>query len=204
VTWLWPSPKTQRPLEDFRVTTGRIDPHGYYLGRFLSKIDGDVKVGLMGYSFGTSVVAGAVHFLAGGRLAGRELSGETESSGETGPSGQTGPKEIRAVLWSAAMHNHRLLPGQRYGKAVPRLDGLYVLVNPHDPVLKRYALVFPNAQPAALGYTGVSRCRFPLETRSKVFQTDISSALDATHKFDAHYGSPYVMRQTVSFLTWQP
>lgn len=144
VVWSWPSEEaSRRRREDLQLKAARSDAQGLYLAQFINRIDPEVPVGLIGYSYGSRVITGALHILAGGSVAGYRLP---EAAAE-----RTG---MRAVLVASAMGNHWLAPGHRNGLALSRLDRVLITQNCADPVLKWYHLLYGRGGPQALGYTG--------------------------------------------------
>ena len=145
VIWSWPADRIRgRNRYDVRVKAARSDVQSYYLARWVERIDPDVPLGMMGYSFGARVITGALHVLAGGRVAGRALA---ECPGAT-------RVPVRAVLVAAALDSDWLLPGRRNGLALSRLDRVLITRNGCDPVLRWYPLMYHRHGPQALGYAG--------------------------------------------------
>jgi hypothetical protein len=111
----------------------------------LRRMDPNVPVSLVGYSFGARTIAGALDLLAGGTFAGRTL-----------PDGAAPAKRapVRAVLWAAAMGAGWLSPGYAAGDALSVADRILVTRNLCDPVLKFYPLMYRGRGPQAMGYVG--------------------------------------------------
>ena len=146
VIWSWPADRIRgRKRRDSQVKASRSDVEGYYLASCLQRINPEVPVNLVGHSFGARVITGALHMLAGGRVAGRGLPDERTPAKRT---------LLRAVLVAAAVDNDWLLPGRRNGLALSQLDSVMITRNSCDPVLRWYPLMYCIRGPRALGHTG--------------------------------------------------
>lgn len=148
VIWAWPADQIRGIRQDVQVKAYRSDVQAYYLAYLLGRINPEVRVGLVGYSFGARTITGALHLLAGGRFAGRSL-----------PEGMAPVKRtpVRAVLVAAAMGAHWLSPGASNGLALSLVDRLLITRNTYDPVLQYYPRMYGRGGPQALGYTGPAR-----------------------------------------------
>jgi len=144
VIWSWPSDRIRgRSRRDIQVKAARSDGQAYYLAQMLRSLPPDVPVNLVGYSFGSRIIAGALHLTAGGRLAGRRLDG---------PAVERLP--VRAVLVAAALDNDWLLPGHRNGLALSQIEQMLITVNRRDRVLHWYPAMRRGRGPWAMGYVG--------------------------------------------------
>ncbi len=148
VIWSWPADQIRGLRQDVQVKAYRSDVQAYYLAYLLGRMDPEVRVSMIGYSFGARTITGSLQLLAGGRFAGRAL-----------PEGAAAPDRIpvRAVLLAAAMNAYSLSPGQRAGLALSLADRVLVTRNMYDPVLKYYPMMYRRRGPQALGYTGPTR-----------------------------------------------
>lgn len=145
VVWSWPADRVAGGNRyDAQVKAARSDVESYYLADCVRRINPDVRLGLVGYSFGARVITGALHLLAGGEVAGYGL----------GEARRPRRAPIRAVLAAAALDNSWLLPDRRNGMALGQLDQVLVTRNRCDPVLRFYPLMYRLRGPQALGYTG--------------------------------------------------
>ena len=145
VVFTWRSDQIRGVLEDVRVKAARSNGVGYQLASVLQLVPEDRQVGLIGFSFGSRVISGALHLAGGGRMAGYQLA-------DAGPAAA----RYRAVMMASAMHDYWLLPGRFHGDAVAMTEQMLLLNNACDPVLKRYQLIDPCSNPAALGYCGLA------------------------------------------------
>ncbi len=146
--WSWPADRVPgRNRYDVQVKACRSDVQSYYLAECLQRLDPEVPVSLIGYSFGARVITGALHILAGGQVAGRSLP---EPTGER--------RQIRAVLVAAALDADWLLPGRRNGLTLSQVDRMLVTRNARDPVLRWYRLTYGRGGPPAMGHVGPAWC----------------------------------------------
>jgi hypothetical protein len=145
VIWSWPSDQRRGALRDVRTKAWRTELSGYCLGWFLAQFPDRQRVSVLGYSFGARIATGAVHLMAGGRLAGRVLPPLAHS--------QVTP---RVVMVAAAVHNTWLQPTGYHALAPNRLDYLLNLYNSCDPVLKRYRALEKRVRPVAAGFAGLA------------------------------------------------
>src|SRR4051812_459109 len=106
VIWSWPSSQIRGPLRDVRSKAARSDEEAYLLANFLAPIPADRQVGLLGFSYGSRIVGGALHLLAGGNLLGRTLEAGDRPT-------------FRVVYWAAAVQNDWLWPGNVHRCALP-------------------------------------------------------------------------------------
>jgi len=181
VIWSWPADRIRgRNRKDVRVKAARSDVQSYYLARCVDQIHPDVPVSMMGYSFGARVITGALHMLAGGRVAGRAL-----------PKGSRQERtQVRAVLVAAALDSDWLLPGRRNGLALSRLDRVLITRNACDPVLRWYPLMYHRHGPQALGYAGPA-CPARLgDDRQKLDALDLSCSVGKAHDWVCYFRAP--------------
>jgi hypothetical protein len=172
VIWSWPADQIQGLRRDVQVKAYRSEVQAYYLAHLLSRVDPEVPVSLIGYSFGARTITGALHLLAGGRFAGRQLP-EGSAPAERTP--------VRAVLVAAAMNADWLAPGRRNGLAIDRAERILVTRNMADPVLRYYPMMYRARGPEAMGYVGMA-CRWQLgEDRDKVEVLPVERSVGGNH-----------------------
>jgi hypothetical protein len=147
VVWSWPSDTIHGPVRDARIKAARTDAEGFYMAALLHDLSPDEPLSLIGFSFGSRIITGALHLLAGGSLRGQSLPLD---SGHVMPA-------TRVVLMASAMDNDWLLPGHPHGLAVSKVDRLLLLNNSRDHALKRYWVVSGSHQVPALGFAGSCR-----------------------------------------------
>jgi hypothetical protein len=184
VIWSWPADQvSKRPRPDLQVKAAYSDVQSYYLARCVSRMDPEVSISMIGYSYGARVITGAMELLAGGTIAGLRL--------DEPPEIRTG--RMRAVLVAAAIDNDWLLPGRRNGEALDLLDKLLVTRNPCDPALKWYPCLYGRRGPNALGYTGPA-CPSALgPDLKKIELLDVAQSVGENHSW-YHYLAAAALR----------
>ena len=146
IVWSWPSAQQGILAHDVRLKAARTDSQGLYLAWVLRHhVARAIPTTLIGYSFGGRVVTGALHALAGGKLAGRSLPGDPVQG-----------LNFRAGLVAPALESHWLQTGGYHDRASKNLERLVLLYNRRDAVLKRYWLIDRVRGAMALGYSGPS------------------------------------------------
>jgi hypothetical protein len=147
IDWLifsWPSERESFGVRDFREKADRCDAQGLYLASFLRKpVEASVPLAMISYSFGARVATGALHALAGGKLAGRQL-----------PEPPLMGADVRVGLVAPAIESSWLGANGYHGRATKNMDRLVLLYNRRDAVLKRYWLIEKVRRETALGFSG--------------------------------------------------
>jgi hypothetical protein len=190
VIWSWPSDQIRGPLKDVRVKADRSDCESYFLAYFLSKMKPEVRVGLLGYSFGARVLSGALHVVHGGAMFGYVVPGG-------------GHPRIRAALWAAAEHNHWYQPGQFHGRAPAPEEPWFVTVNPCDPVLSRYRFIDECSNPVAVGYAGIyGRNLIDPVANAGIEEVNVSNIVGGTHDWRLYLYSPWIQNRTRDYVLW--
>lgn len=190
VIWSWPSSQIKGPLKDVRVKAARADSDAYYLARFLTGINPEVKVGLVGYSFGARIVSGAMHLLGGGTMCGWHVDASSQP-------------RVRVALWAAAEHNHWYLPGNFHDQALAAADAWFITINCCDPVLARYRFLEECSNPVAVGYAGIyGRNLLPPDVNDRVEEVNVTNIVGGTHDMHAYLYSLYIQRRTREYVLW--
>jgi len=180
VIWSWPADRIfQHIRPDVQEKAARCDSQSFYLAQWLSRLDPEVPVCLIGYSFGARVVSGALHLSGGGALDGRALAQ---------PVRRAAP--IRAALVAAAMDYDWLLPGRRNGLAIGQVDQMLITVNLCDLPLKYYSKMYYRNGPPALGYAGLPGCGGWGEELARVERIDVSAEVGNAHQWACYLGAP--------------
>jgi len=214
VIWSWPSNRIARSNRvDVRTKATRSDAQSYYLAAWLRELKHDkpeTRISLIGYSFGSRIIAGALHMLGGGRIAGRTLPEvevpdapeEDDNAGVSNPSADNssegtdanGVEEnakwqpLRAVLIAGALDADWLLPGRRNGLALSQVDKMLVTKNDADPVLRWYPMI-RSRRSEAMGYVGPRGCGRPYSDGGKVFTLDVNCPVGRAHSWCRYIAS---------------
>jgi hypothetical protein len=191
VIWSWPSDKIHGALRDVRLKAYRTHCEAYYLACFLSGMDPEAHVGLIGFSYGARIISGALHLVAGGALCDLHLQD------------LPAVKPARVVLVAAGLHNYWLLPGNFHGQALDQTDEMLILYNSQDIVLKRYHLLEKGSRPRALGYTGLCTGQGYAAVADRVTQVDSRWYVGRSHREMSYFCSPALMELARRFLLWQ-
>ena len=192
VIWSWPSDEIRGPLKDVRSKAARSDYESYYLGSFLSRMKPEVRVGLLGYSFGARIVSGALHLLNGGAIFGQML-----------PSAER--PQFRAALWAAAEHNYWYQPGQFHSQAPAAADAWFVTINCCDSVLARYRFLDECGNPAAVGYSGIyGRNLLPADVNARIEEVNVTNIVGGTHDWRDYLYSLWIQNRTRDYILWHP
>src|SRR6056297_243030 len=147
IVWSWPSDRVDGVLKDVKIKAERTDAQGLYLAWLLREAaTAPTPLTVLGYSFGGRVVTGALHALAGGCLAGRQLPGEHIQG-----------LHVNVGLVAAAVNQDWLYPGRYHGRATLNMASMTLMYNPRDSILKRYWILEPGLSARALGATGPVR-----------------------------------------------
>jgi hypothetical protein len=194
VIWSWPADKSDGPLHDVRAKAQRTELEGYYLGWLLSRLDPQVRVSVIGYSFGARVTTGALHVSAGGELSGRSLP----------DCGGPCSRRVRVVLLAAALANHWLLPGEHHALALSQVDRLLLLYNSCDYALRHFWLLEFDRRQQALGCTGLAGAEQLGELAQGIVQWDVCGEVGRLHNRDGYFKAPYMVDEIRRYVMWEP
>jgi pimeloyl-ACP methyl ester carboxylesterase len=210
VVWSWPSDRIAgRQRYDVQVKDCYSDAESYYLADLLAEI-GDrqprARIALVGYSFGAKIILGALHLVAGGRVAGRGLPDRTPSRGAVVADGKGAGGEkaagrpvrtpFRAVLIASAVSAGSLLPGQRDGLAATQVDAILITRNACDPALRWYPRLYGRRGPQAMGYVGVYTAP---QFRDKIEQIDVTGSVGRQHDWSGYVSAPALVKRLARY-----
>lgn len=180
VVFSWPSDREMAGVKDFREKADRCDAQGLYLASLMRNyVEASTPMVMIGYSFGARVATGALHALAGGRLAGRCLPTEPVTGAN-----------VNVGLVAPAIESNWLGGRGYHGHATKNMNQLVLLYNRRDVVLKRYWLLEKVRRETALGYSGptcfaprIDGSRLPVRSR------DCSPSVKIRHSELDYYGA---------------
>jgi esterase/lipase superfamily enzyme len=175
VIWSWPADRVYRRVRpDAQLKAAYGDAEGCYLADWLANLQSDVKVSLIGYSFGPRVICGALQILSGGDVSGRKLGQDAHRTWNARKR-----KPIRAVLLATADDFDSLGPDGRHGQALSLLDKALITRNGCDHALRFYDRLYGRGGPDATGLVGPSG----IDNMEKVSIVDVSGSVGKSHDY---------------------
>lgn len=183
VIFSWPSDKQGILLRDSRRKYRRAQTEGHYLAWFLSQVEPDRPVAIVGYSYGALIAMEALEDLVHAQAAGRE--GVQPWIGRQAP--------LNLVLVAAAVRHDALAPRGPYRETLPCIDRLTVLYNSDDMALRFFELVDRNLRTDALGLEGMPAAW--VAGRAAFTQVDAAGIVGSSHRLSDYLSSPGLMRR---------
>ncbi len=171
VIWSWPSEPIPGPIKDYVVKAQRTNPAAWQLAWVLDKMPAKAEISLVGYSYGSRVVSGAAHLLAGGRLGPLVLTKRTHSR----------RLPVRAALLAAAYDSDWLQPQRFYGRAMAEFDRLIIATNELDPAMRFYHFSNGRGRKHALGKSGVYQPATLGEAQQRLRCIDFTHSVRRSH-----------------------
>ncbi|GIW96880.1 MAG: hypothetical protein KatS3mg111_0213 [Pirellulaceae bacterium] len=179
IIYSWPSARDHGVIKDIYAKAARLDFEAFVLATLLRQLPASQSVGLIGFSFGGAITAGALHLDAGGSWGPYRLSGK--------------PPERRVhVTWLApAFDRDALRPNGEFELALRQCDRVVNYYNSCDPVLKRFRLIDPQTRPEAAGFAGLPlgrtvTGRFPLASNRDIEQFNCCCTIGRTHSEESY------------------
>jgi len=177
VVWSWPADRTlRRNRPDLQVKDVVSQREAVPLARLLERIQPDVPVSLVGYSYGSQTIVGAIKLLAGECYAEQTLE-------RRGPPRRA---PLRAVLVAGAVESGALAGSDPAHQPLGLVDRLLATRNGCDPTLRLYPLLYRRRGPEALGYVGPA-CLDPSDPNArKVEVLDVTQAVGKQHAWESY------------------
>jgi hypothetical protein len=171
IIYSWPSQRDGRPVRDVYEKAERSNVDTFYFAHLLSRIPAETPLGLIGFSFGSRVVCGALHMVNGGHLEGRQS-----------PVWQS-ERHIHVSLIAPAFDRTWLAPNRPYGNALNGINSLVNVYNSRDPALRRFRFIDRVSAPIAAGFTGLAdpRATQPLQSDVRIQQFDCGPDVGSSH-----------------------
>ncbi|MBX3442452.1 MAG: alpha/beta hydrolase [Planctomyces sp.] len=195
IFYSWPSDGPYLGLApvDIGIRGHRADYNGFHVAWLLAQIPEHHPVCLFGHSHGCRVVMSTLQLISGGSVEGYRFAGNV------GPQ-----RRIRVVMAAAAFDHHWLNPGQRFDRALWRVEALLNLQNRRDLPLLFYPLTRPFAH-RAMARTGLTwRDRTKLGPAGcKAVDCDVTSFLGREHYWPEYYSRPQIMATAAPYLYFQ-
>lgn len=190
----WPSDESLTALigVDVLILGSRASRNGLYLASLIQHLPPECPVSLVGHSYGTRVIASALHLIGGG-----VVEGYRHPSACAGCSG----RRIRSVLTASAIDHDWLNPGQEFGRALSCTECLLNLKNNKDAVLCLYPLRRIGSS-RALGKTGFTpKDRWKLQGWSaKVVDLDVSEEIGCSHLWPEYSSRPWLATKISNYV----
>ncbi|MBX9788289.1 MAG: hypothetical protein K2Y37_05195 [Pirellulales bacterium] len=186
VIFTWPADRCDTTaVKDARLKAGRSEAQSYYLAWLLDRLDPEVPVTLVGYSYGTRLIASGLHLLGGGGVHHHRLADRVhpERSG------------LRAILIAAAIDANCFAVDGRYSAAMSTVECVLATVNARDPYLRYYSLLYGAGGPPALGYKGVIEANKLGAATRLVSQMEVSHSVRRHHSLNHYVDAPEVLAE---------
>ncbi|MBN1853495.1 MAG: alpha/beta fold hydrolase [Pirellulales bacterium] len=173
----WPTTEGRRPLKDFRIKADLSDQTAHPLAWVIDRISPDVRIALVGYSYGARVISGALHLLGGGMQCGCGLSERIHPV----------RTPLRVVYLAPAVSDSWMLPGFCHEMALSQVDHMLLTINPCDPAMKYFHMSTYRSErsrrcrPMALGAYGVANLAWLGESASRIEQMNVCCAVGRDH-----------------------
>jgi len=192
VIWSWPADRvSRRNRPDLQVKDVVSQREALCLARMLDRIHPDVPVSLVGYSYGSQTIVGAIKLLAGECYAGHTFQ-------RRGPPRRA---PLRAVLAAGAVESDALASADPARQPLDRVDRLLITRNGCDPTLKFYPLLYRRRGPEALGFVGPT-CLDPGDPNlPKVEVIDVTQAVGKQHAWEC-YRNAEPLRERLAWYTF--
>ena len=171
VIWQWKIEKCvfQGLRSNVMQNMDRAERQGYYVAAIASRIRNQTPLTLVGHSFGSFSVCGALQSLAvdqSGYGSKNDLSTDSD-------------RPIQAVLIAPAIGRDSLLPGGRFGLAITQVDRMLITYNPRDRSLNAQSSITRNGN--ILGLTGMCGQKLLTGAGNSITQMDVSPHVGGVH-----------------------
>ena len=188
IVWSWPSAKTRNSIRrDAEIKSRRSDLYAYYMAQWIDRLPKNIRLTMVGHSFGARMIAGAMQLLAGGDFYGRSLS----DLGRQTPEKPT--RQYRVALIAAAIDSCWLAPQSVNGRVDNWAQRVLVTVNRKDRALRWYPLMSQRNRSGALGFVGPP-CRAFSAMKNTLEIINLSNSVGSTHNFNRYLCSCRLQR----------
>ncbi|RMF36894.1 MAG: hypothetical protein D6753_18635 [Planctomycetota bacterium] len=172
----WPSTRdrSERILRDIQHKSWRLDFEAFVVAHLLRQMPPDRPLGILGFSFGGAIAAGALHLDAGGRWGPYRLDGPAPE------------RQVHVTLLAPAFDRDAFRPCGEFSQAIQQCGRIVNYYNSCDPVLKHFRLIDPQTRPEAAGFSGViaarnSSSRGPIMEDPRIEQINCCCSIGRTH-----------------------
>lgn len=189
VIWSWPSERDSCRPKDAQEKAMRTDVESFLLSKVLAKFARNSPVSVIGYSFGSRIVSGALHLASGGNLRGYCTSDAMQAA-----------HPMRVVHIAAASEHDGYQPCcGRYRHALDEVASLTLLNNARDPALNFFWII-NKSRPKAIGADGIKG--FPAHVQVK--QTNWARSVGRDHSLWEYIDRPAALRRIVDGISHPP
>ena len=159
----------------------RAEYNGIYVAQLINSIPPENPICMIGHSHGCRLIASAIHLLGGGTVCGFSVPDACPQ------------RRIRVVFGAAAIDQHWLNPGQRYGCGLRRVECLLNIKNRTDLPLNLYPLGDPFWH-RAIGQGGFRPCDFAQMgmQAAKIRQFEVSHLVGTGHEIARYAPHPQI------------
>jgi len=176
VVWSWPADRvTRRNRPDLQIKAAARQREAVHVAGVLERIHPEVPVCLVGYSYGSQTIVGAIKLLAGECFAGHTLERRALRRAP-----------LRAVLVAGAVECGALAGLDCSHRPPDVVDRLLITRNGCDPTLKFYPLLYGRGGPEALGFVGPACLDSDDPNRSKMEVVDVTQAVGKQHAWECY------------------
>ncbi len=187
VIWSWPSDRVFRHIRpDVQRKADASDVESGRLAEWLDDLRPGMKVSLVGHSFGSRIITGALHLLAGGDMAGERLPDATVAAWS---GGRRNP--VRAVLLAPAMNADWLAPDRRHGLTLSLIDQAIVTRNRCDRALRWYSWLYGRGGAEAMGFLGPCG----IGDAENIVVLDLGGTVGKSHEFQDYCSASNLIGQ---------
>lgn len=189
VIWSWPSERESWRPKDAKEKAVRTDVESFLLANVVTKLANESPVSIVGYSFGSRIVSGALHLASGGKFCGYCISDLMQAA-----------HPIRVVHIAPAVEDDGYQPGcGRYRHALDHVTTLTLLNNSRDPALNFFWII-NKSRPTAMGDSGIMG--FPAHVH--VEQTNWARTIGRDHSLWEYVNRSAALRRIVSGISRPP
>jgi hypothetical protein len=183
VIFSWPSEKEGILLRDSRAKYERSMSEGQYLAWFLSQVDPQRPVAIVGYSYGALIALEAIDNVCRAERTGREPPGRFSDR----------PGRLHLVLVAAAVRQDALAPRGEYRQVARTIDRLALFNNTRDKALGYFEFIDRSLRAEALGHEQMPASWLPPEVEFR--QVDAAAIVGKDHRFPLYLESRSLRQQ---------
>ncbi len=180
VTWVWDARHQYLalPITNIREKSQNAEAQGFYLAHTIRQLSPDMKIALVGHSFGCRSICACLHGLATMMVCQNILPADRPDM----------PRRMEATLIAPGIENYSLGPAGRYSFALSQVERMHITFNPDDRVLR--GLAFLTKDSNVMGLTGPYTYDWSTEQLSKVSVRNMNDEVFGAHRIGPYTLSP--------------